>query len=109
MKKKYFCVSDIHSFYTILIQELEAKSFDINNKKHILVVLGDAFDRGSESLELLNFLYKLLDANRLIYIKGNHDDLLRDLCVSKSIHKADITNGTVQTVLSFSEAMIFNT
>ena len=76
--KTYFITSDIHSFYTIFYETLISKGFDVNNKNHILIICGDAFDRGSESRQLLDFIYKLHKQNRLIYIRGNHEDLLED-------------------------------
>ena len=73
--KKYFVVSDIHSFYTELKKELYKKGFRVNNKEHILILCGDAFDRSSEAVKMYKFLKKLNNQNRLIYIRGNHEDL----------------------------------
>ena len=53
---KLFVVSDIHSFYTPLIKALEAAGYDKNNNEHWLIVCGDCFDRGPESVEILHFL-----------------------------------------------------
>lgn len=37
--KKYFISSDIHSFFSIWMNSLKSKGFDINNENHIVVVL----------------------------------------------------------------------
>ena len=100
--KTYFITSDIHSFYTIFIDELLAKGFDPNNKDHILIICGDVFDRGDESLNLLNFIYELYKQNRLVYIKGNHEDLL-DECLNQlelkiNISSYHIYNKTIDTI-----------
>ena len=47
--KKYFVCSDIHGFYKEWMSSLDEVGFDINNNEHILIVLGDIFDRGRES------------------------------------------------------------
>lgn len=95
--KKYFLVSDIHSFFTPLIVALEKKNFEINNPDHILVVLGDVFDRGYETLEVYTFLSTTLPKNRVILIKGNHESLYLDLLTKRFPESHDFSNGTVRT------------
>ena len=67
--KKYFVASDIQSFYTPCIKELNKTGFDLNNEEHILIICGDLFDRGSESLKLYEFI-KSLPKERRILIRG---------------------------------------
>lgn len=98
---KYFIVSDIHSFYTPLLDSLNAKGFDINNKNHKLIVCGDVFDRGEETIEVYKFL-KSIPNNRLILIKGNHEQLYRDLLKKKYPEDHDFSNGTVLTFIQIS-------
>ena len=59
-------MSDVHSYYNILRTTLDNAGFDINDPKQIVVVCGDAFDRGNESLEMFNFLKDMKAQNRLI-------------------------------------------
>jgi serine/threonine protein phosphatase 1 len=92
---KLFCVSDIHSFYTPLKKALDAAGFEKDNPDHCLVSCGDAFDRGSESEEVLHFLMSL---ERKILIKGNHDSLLEELCKREFPCIHDFSNGTTRTV-----------
>lgn len=96
---KLFVVSDIHSFYTPLKKALDAAGFDPNNKNHWLVSCGDAFDRGNESLEVLNFLIGL---DRKILIKGNHEDLLEICCKRGFPQSHDKSNGTTRTIQDIS-------
>lgn len=95
--KKLFCVSDIHSFYTPLKKALDEKGFDPNNEDHWLIVCGDCFDRGPESVELLRFIMSL---ERKILVKGNHDILLENLCMREFPYSADKSNGTFKTVIT---------
>ena len=92
---KFFVCSDIHSFYTPLRKALDKAGFDINNPNHWLISCGDAFDRGYESEETLHFLMSL---ERKILIKGNHDQLLDDLCMREFSSSYDFSNGTTRTV-----------
>lgn len=73
-----YLVSDVHSFFDSLIRALTKAGF-FEDKDAKLVLLGDALDRGSQPLELIDFLFKLKDEDRLIYILGNHEELLYDL------------------------------
>lgn len=95
---KFFITSDIHSYYTPLKKALDEKGFDPNNEDHWLVVCGDCFDRGNESVEVLHFLMQL---ERKVLIKGNHDLLLKNLCERGFPYSHDKSNGTVRTVQNF--------
>jgi len=92
---KFFCVSDIHSYYSALKKALDEAGFDRNNPEHWLISCGDAFDRGHESEEVLHFLMSL---ERKILVKGNHDLLLDDLCMREFPYSHDFSNGTTRTV-----------
>lgn len=104
MNIKYFVVSDIHGFYSLLLNTLAAKGFERNNTNHHLIICGDAFDRGKEAKQLQDFLVQLSEENRLIYIRGNHEDLLMqmvnelpDICDHiEWTHHA--SNGTLSTL-----------
>ena len=73
---KYFLFSDVHGEYDALITSLEAAGFDLLNKEHMLIGLGDYFDRGSQNEMVLVFLKTMLDMGRIKLIRGNHDDML---------------------------------
>ena len=103
--KKYFVVSDVHSFYDELMKALDEKGFQTDNSDHYLIVAGDLFDRGPKTRELYDFVNGL--GNRFIYVRGNHEDLLED-CVAdivsgRFIGRHHFGNGTVRTVANFCE------
>src|SRR5690554_2802150 len=102
--KKYFVFSDIHGNLKPLIKALDEKGFELENKNHILLSLGDHFDRGVENLAVLGFL-KLFDKkNRLIMIKGNHDDFLRNFLTGKDNGVFNIKyNGMGNTLIEFAD------
>ena len=111
----YFITSDVHGYYKELIIALKNKGFDINNKEHILCICGDLFDRGSEPIKLFEFIKNLNEQNRLIYIKGNHEDLLEqcvnEIYTGKNIGLHHFSNGTIETICRFcreNEKIIFD-
>lgn len=104
---KYFVCADIHSFYTEWIEALSSKGFDIDNPEHKIIVCGDLFDRGHESVKCYDFMNKLLKQNRAVYIRGNHEDLLKNCYIHMFDHMFDYidrhhySNGTVGTICDF--------
>ena len=103
--KKYFVMSDIHSFYDEMITALKLKGFDDKNPDHMLVVCGDLFDRGPDAVKVFDFVTKLAAEDRFVYIYGNHEELLFD-CVNEILQRHGvsshhISNGTFDTILQF--------
>lgn len=95
--KKYFVVSDVHSFYDQMVEALNNAGFDYNNPDHILISCGDLLDRGPSPIQCLDFVNGLPD-DRKILITGNHEDLLR-LCIDLSkLEEHDYHNGTAMTM-----------
>ena len=109
--KKYFIVSDTHSFYQALMKALNEKGFSVNDPSHVIVLLGDAFDRGPDTRVLAEFLLALYDMNRLIFVKGNHESLLSRLLMqlARGDDPIDLamsyhaTNGTWNTALDLAQ------
>ncbi len=97
--KTYFVSSDIHGFYKEYITSLKEAGFDKTNNEHILIILGDIFDRGSEPWKIYKFLSSF-PKERVILIKGNHEYLLLELLRRKFPFDYDISNGTYGTLIS---------
>lgn len=101
MSEKYFLTSDVHSYYDELIETLNEAGFDPKNHDHFLCILGDLFDRGPKSAEVLKFVTALGD--NFLYIRGNHEDLLTQ-CIKEEILLSRVpsyyhfTNGTIRTI-----------
>jgi len=83
-------VSDVHAYFGALRYALEQNRF-FDNDTNRLMILGDALDRGDGCAELIEFMLKLQREGRLIYIRGNHEDLLEDAL-------ADILDGNIRYV-----------
>lgn len=100
--KKFFIVSDVHSFYFLMEKSLVEKGFEFDNSEHVVVICGDAFDRGEDTVQMFHFLQEMHKQNRLIYIRGNHEDLLiscvREIVNGYSPSMHHFENGTIKTI-----------
>ena len=94
---KYFFVSDIHGEYDKMILALANEGFDMD--KDTLVSLGDPFDRGPKSKEVLEFI---MACPHHIIVIGNHDWRLMHL-LHRPVYfdQYDIANGVPATYKSF--------
>ena len=101
MKKKIFFISDIHSFYKEMINALQKAGFDENNENHLLVVLGDVFDRGENSIEVYEYLKELTDKGKAIVTSGNHHKFLIDFLQGSYNPFNYLHNGTSTTIGDF--------
>lgn len=66
-----------------------------------LIMLGDLFDRGHEAKQLQQFILEQMEQDKIILIRGNHEDLFVELVTTDagmpySYHKS---NGTYDTAL----------
>lgn len=104
---KYFIVSDTHSFYFELMASLKTAGFDKKNKTHTLVVLGDLFDRGPDTLKLYKFLMSI-PKKRCILVRGNHELLYKDLLKKDYPESHDFSNGTVNTFCQIARTKIYD-
>ena len=83
---KFYIVSDIHGFYDELREALGNAGFDPNDENSWLVSLGDEMDRGPSPEKVINYLMSL---PRAIFVKGNHQSLMEDMCTRKYAEKYD--------------------
>ena len=94
---KYFVSGDIHGFYDEWQSALKEKGFDISNPEHKIILCGDLFDRGSQPKEIIEFVLKHKD--KVILIRGNHEDLMEQMIERNSSDYGDLCNGTAQTIV----------
>jgi serine/threonine protein phosphatase 1 len=88
-----------------MMAALEKNGFDINNPDHHIVICGDLFDRGPDAVKCFEFVKKMADADRLMYIYGNHEELLQEcveeICIKRGVSPHHISNGTLDTLVQF--------
>lgn len=97
MSKTYFAISDVHSYYHPMMEALKEAGYDKKNPDHVLIVCGDVFDRGPDPMKMLRFLRSLPKENR-VFIRGNHEILLRKCLERGFFYEYDRDNGTLDTM-----------
>lgn len=90
---KYYVVSDVHGFFSLLKQVLQEKGFFEDKEPHKLILCGDMLDRGKETIEMQEFMLNLLHNNELIFVRGNHEDLMIDMLDRFENYRWEITLG----------------
>ena len=98
---KYYVIADVHSYTTLMIKALEKSGYYSDAEPHKLIALGDMFDRGPEPKEMQEFLLDLIHRDKLIHIRGNHDDLFEELATVDEgrPYSHHVMNGTYETAL----------
>ena len=91
---KLFVVSDIHSFMMPMIMSLNEKGFEPNNPEHLLIICGDLFDRGPDTVKLIDYINNLTN---VVLIRGNHEDLMEKMWTRGYAKGYDQSNGTLRT------------
>ena len=104
---KYFIVSDTHSFFVELKGALKTAGFDKKNKNHILVVLGDLFDRGPDALSIYKFITSIPKSRRIL-VRGNHELLYKELLEKDYPESHDFSNHTVDTFCQIAKTKIYD-
>lgn len=108
---RYYVVSDIHGFYTPLVEALTEKGFFEDKEPHKLIICGNLFDRGHEAEKVQTFVEELLEQSLAILIRGNHEDLMEELvenfeewmsCEYRLTHHWE--NGTIQSVFELAHS-----
>jgi predicted phosphodiesterase len=93
---RYYCISDIHGQYDKMIEALEDAGF--NKETDTLISVGDLFDRGDKSKEVLEFV---MSCPHRILCMGNHDLRLMQLIINPfDYNQYDYSNGVPYTMVS---------
>ena len=75
--QKIFVIGDIHGCFDKLCALMD--KIPINFKQDQLIFIGDYIDRGSSSLEVVDYLIDLKKrVPGIIFLKGNHEDMLEN-------------------------------
>lgn len=98
---RYIIIGDIHGCYDELIALLLKVNFD--DKKDVIIFLGDYTDRGKQSYEVYRFLKALRQdmGDRCIMLYGNHEELIDNFHDHKDLNW--LLNGGRETLKSFKE------
>ena len=107
---RYYVTADVHGYFSELKSALAEKGFFEDKEPHKLIICGDIYDRGTEALELQNFILDLMSKDEVILIRGNHEDLTLDLLNNWNkgsfLQRHHHSNGTVDTICQLTETSI---
>ena len=106
----FLTISDTHGHFNATKSALNKKGLKKNKSNKVLLV-GDILDRGPDAVRLTDYLITLLKEDRLILIRGNHEDLIEDALQKLEEGKVGAVvgcfshhrlNGTLDTILQLS-------
>lgn len=100
---RYYVVSDVHGYYTQMKSALEKAGFFSDDTPHKLIMLGDIFDRGHEAKQVQQFVLEQMEQDRVILIRGNHEDLFVELVTIDG--GASIQSSQVEWYLRYSASI----
>lgn len=98
---KFDIIGDIHGCYDELIQLLSKLNYSfqdgipVHQEGRKVAFIGDAMDRGPNSLKVLDLLFRLQDKRHLIYSPGNHCNKLYRFTKG---NRVQVTHGLETTV-----------
>ncbi|WP_020617935.1 metallophosphoesterase family protein [Paenibacillus daejeonensis] len=94
-------ISDIHGCLAPLKELLSEMNYQPDADK--LLLLGDYVDRGPCSRETVDYIMELMQCNRVIALKGNHDQRLVDWVrsVDGTVTDRFLAHGGLQTIHSY--------
>ena len=84
---RVFVCGDIHGEYDHVMEQLRNIDFDFN--VDLLICTGDLVDRGPNSLDCFNLLYK----DWFVSCRGNHEQFCYESYYNKEVVKHHISNG----------------
>ena len=107
---RYYVTADVHGYFSELKSALAEKGFFEDDEAYKLIICGDIYDRGSEALQLQNFILDLMSKDEVVLIKGNHEDLALNLLNNWNkgsfLQRHHHSNGTLDTVCQLTETTI---
>ncbi|MBO5262303.1 MAG: metallophosphoesterase [Clostridia bacterium] len=117
---KYYVVADVHGYYTPMKKALKDAGFFEEKEPCKLIVCGDLLDRGKEANQTVDFMMQLLKEGKLIYIRGNHEDLfvrclqeiasggVHEIASGMSVHHQNGTWDSLLQISSMGELEAYN-
>lgn len=98
-----YAIADIHGRLDLL-----TKAFEYIRKRDpdaTIILTGDYIDRGPESAGCVRFLMQEHGSEKVICLKGNHEEMLIDYYNSLSLGTDWLTYGGVQTLVSYGHSL----
>ncbi len=98
MAARTIAIGDIHGYSTALRALLAIIS---PTSEDTVIQLGDAIDRGTDSQGVLELLIRVAEQSNLIFVKGNHEELLLNALDDAAALPRWLRNGGNSTLESY--------
>ena len=98
MPGRILAFGDIHGCYQAFVTLL--KNLNLSNDD-TLVFLGDVVDRGPASMQVIDEILHLKESNQVIYIMGNHEEMMRDAISGQGLFNQWLRVGGQATIDSY--------
>lgn len=100
MKERFFIIGDIHGNFEPL-QSLIRKILKEITPEDRIIFLGDYIDRGVHSFEVVELLLALSKCYPVIFLKGNHEDMMLKYLKGAPGGEYYLVNGGIETIRSY--------
>jgi len=100
----YYIIGDIHG-YLDRLENLIAKLGPLTGDDDMLIFLGDYIDRGPCSYEVIEFVMSLSMKYQVIFLRGNHEDMLMKYLAGLDREGLYLYNGGGATIRSYKRHM----
>ena len=97
-------IADIHGDYNAFLESLQYGLEYFKDQDPEVILLGDLFDRGLDSGEVLDAVIKLINSNiKIKVLTGNHESMMLKAIFEPNFHNicSWFDNGGLQTLVSF--------
>src|SRR5215475_10459305 len=101
---RIYAIGDVHGCSVLLEQLLvliDAHITEFPSRRPVLVFLGDYFDRGPASREVIDQLISLRERREVIFLKGNHESYLVEFLGNPAILPKWFQYGGLDTLRSY--------
>lgn len=102
--KRYIAIGDIHGMKDELVSLLE-NVLSIQSED-TLVFIGDYVDRGYDNKGVLDYLMHLPFKNEVIFLRGNHEDMMIKGLMHDNYRTCWVMNGGRETLRDFGAATL---
>ncbi|MCX7678480.1 MAG: serine/threonine protein phosphatase [Spirochaetes bacterium] len=100
----YYIVGDIHGCVDKLVRLYEICKREMSNGD-VMIFLGDYIDRGKYSYDVIEFLLRIKNQHKTIFLTGNHEQMLLEFLEGKDIYGNYFYNGGGATQRSYCERL----
>lgn len=99
----YYFIGDIHGELDKLRNLFKRLINQIDDKQDTIIFLGDYIDRGDKSYGVVEYILDLSGRYNVIFLKGNHEDMLLNYLDGNDKHDMYLYNGGDATIRSYKE------